>query len=164
MSINTPSLTISLSDEAASLKFAATLMPLLGSSARVFLEGNLGAGKTTLVRGCLRAIGFEGPVKSPTFTLVEEYRIPGSPVVYHFDLYRLADPEELEWMGIRDYLGEHSICFIEWPERGRGFLPEPDLEIVLTYLSAGRQISIRARSERGAAIINACSVAVGTSL
>ncbi len=96
----------------------------------VFLEGELGAGKTTLVRSILNAAGYQGAVKSPTFTLVEEYEIAGRKI-FHFDLYRLVDPEELEWIGIRDYLAQESLCFIEWAQRGTGFLPKPDLIIQL---------------------------------
>jgi tRNA threonylcarbamoyladenosine biosynthesis protein TsaE len=97
-------------------------------------------GKTTLVRGFLRAAGFTGAVKSPTFTLVEEYSLDERKI-FHFDLYRLNDPEELEWMGIRDYFIPNSLCFIEWAERGAGFLPIPDAIISLTVQDLGRNIS-----------------------
>ncbi len=109
----------------------AKLWQLLPNPSLVFLEGELGAGKTTLVRGVLRAAGYAGAVKSPTFTLVEEYDML-VPKVLHFDLYRLSDPEELEWIGIRDYMAQLSVCFIEWAQLGQGFLPEPDLILKLT--------------------------------
>ena len=102
----------------------------------VWLSGELGAGKTTLVRGFLRAAGVAGTIRSPTFTLVEEYRI-GAMEVRHYDLYRLSDPEELELLGLRDHLAADSLCFFEWPERGAGVLPDPDLDVRLEYAGGG---------------------------
>ena len=115
----------------------ATLWKMLPRQCLVFLNGELGAGKTTLVRGVLREAGFSDAVKSPTFTLVEEYTIAGRKV-FHFDLYRLTSPEELETIGIRDYLAQPSLCFIEWPELGRGFLPNADCIINLTIKQQSR--------------------------
>ncbi len=112
----------------------------------VFLYGDLGAGKTTLTRGVLREAGYEGAVKSPTYTLVEEYKLSDR-TVFHFDLYRLKDPEELEWMGIRDYLDQSGICFIEWPEQGDGFLPEPDIEIKIISEGNGRLVEMKVISK-----------------
>lgn len=126
-----------LQDEAATLALGAKLTHSMEPGTVVFLHGNLGAGKTTLVRGYLHALGYTGAVKSPTFTLVEEYLLRHLRI-FHFDLYRLSDPEELEWMGIRDYFSSDSIVFIEWPERGAGFLPRADFEITLLYDGASR--------------------------
>jgi tRNA threonylcarbamoyladenosine biosynthesis protein TsaE len=118
-------------------QFGAELYHSLPSKCLVFLHGDLGAGKTTLVRGYLRAAGYTGTVKSPTYNLVEEYTIAGKKV-YHFDLYRITSPEELEWIGINDYFNHDSVCFIEWPDKGKGFLPKPDLMITLAVKEAGR--------------------------
>src|SRR5690554_4241302 len=114
----------------------------------LFLDGDLGAGKTTLTRGILRAFGHTGAVKSPTYTLVEAYEFPERRV-YHFDLYRLGDPEELEYMGIRDYFDDHSISLIEWPARGAGYLPSPDWWLQVTVEGVGRRISVEAKTAKG---------------
>jgi len=108
----------------------------------VFLHGDLGVGKTTLVRGLLRHLGFEGTVKSPTYTLVEPYQIDNR-TIYHFDLYRLGDPEELEYMGGRDYWNGDSLCLIEWPEKAQGYLPEADLELQFHHDNNARKLTIK---------------------
>lgn len=125
----------------ATERFGAELWGRLSYPCAVFLEGGLGMGKTTLVRGFLRAGGFTGSIKSPTYTLVEEYRLEDRKIV-HFDLYRLADPEELEWIGIDDYFAEASVCFIEWPDKGSGFLPLPDAVIKIGSEGRGRQLTM----------------------
>jgi tRNA threonylcarbamoyladenosine biosynthesis protein TsaE len=115
------------------------------------LEGELGAGKTTLSRGILRGMGHQGAVKSPTFTLVEPYDL-GDHKVYHFDLYRLEDPQELEYLGVDDYLADQQLCLVEWPDKGAGHLPPHDLMIELLVLDQGRQCIITSNSERGDAV------------
>jgi tRNA threonylcarbamoyladenosine biosynthesis protein TsaE len=122
-------------------QFGAELFKTVPSKCLIFLQGDLGAGKTTLVRGFLLAAGYNGVVKSPTYTLVEEYTIDGRKI-FHFDLYRVVAPEELEWIGIRDYFDQDSICFIEWPDRGKGFLPEPDRIITLKTQGPGRSLTM----------------------
>jgi tRNA threonylcarbamoyladenosine biosynthesis protein TsaE len=131
----------SLDNEAATEAFGAALFHALPEKCLVFLHGDLGAGKTTLVRGFLRAAGHQGAVKSPTYNIVEEYKV-NQRLFLHFDLYRLVDPEELEWIGMRDYLQEQSVCFIEWPEQGEGYLDVPDVVLSLSNHGAGRRIRI----------------------
>ena len=122
-------------------QFGASLFRELTGKTLIFLQGDLGVGKTTLVRCFLRSAGYEGVVKSPTYNLIEEYTID-SLKVFHFDLYRLTDPEELEWIGIRDYFDQEAVCFIEWPDKGLGYLPAPDKIIRLLVKDGGRELII----------------------
>lgn len=138
---------ISLLNEQETEQLGAELWRILPSDCLVFLKGDLGAGKTTLTRGFLRAAGHEGAVKSPTYTLVEEYDLSAGKV-FHFDLYRLNDPEELECMGIRDYFEQQCLCFIEWPDLGKGFLPEADMVLELSVLGSERMVEITCLTEK----------------
>lgn len=144
------SLSLQFKDEADMLIWAKQAAPSMASGLLIHLNGDLGMGKTTLTRGFIQSLGHDGNVKSPTYTLVEPYEL-GSLRVYHFDLYRLADPEELEFMGVRDYFDGDSISFIEWPERGEGVLPDADLEFEITPWEQGRNIMITALTEQGQA-------------
>ncbi|HET8789732.1 MAG TPA: tRNA (adenosine(37)-N6)-threonylcarbamoyltransferase complex ATPase subunit type 1 TsaE [Modicisalibacter sp.] len=143
---------IDLPDETAQVAFGEALGHALGGRGRVYLRGELGAGKTTLSRGILRAYGYQGAVKSPTYTLVEPYEL-GDVRVYHFDLYRLGDPEELEFIGARDLLEDDGLSLIEWPSRGEGWLPTADLIVELTVISAGRQARLTAGTPCGEAVL-----------
>ncbi len=168
----------------------AQLAKVIVPGSIVYLEGDLGAGKTTLVRAFLRSLGHTGAVKSPTFTVVEPYTLdydkfcyyneleadlklkndkdsltssnkiptvednPSEQKIYHFDLYRLEDPEELEFMGIRDYLDGRAIALIEWPERGFGVLPKADFIIKITHQDQGRKVELLSSTEHGAAMVS----------
>ncbi len=141
-----------LCGESETVTLGKMLFRAINEACLVFLYGDLGAGKTTCVRGFLNEGGYTGPVKSPTFTLVEEYEIEKFKVI-HIDLYRLSDPEELEWIGIRDYFEENVVCFVEWPDKGSTSLPAPDLEIRLSGLNEYRSVEWMTHSVIGQAII-----------
>jgi tRNA threonylcarbamoyladenosine biosynthesis protein TsaE len=118
----------------------------------IYLSGDLGAGKTTLARGLIHALGYTGTVRSPTYTLVEPYSCERCPV-FHLDLYRLADAEELEWLGLRDMLAEPALLLVEWPERGNGILPPADLTITLGYSGSGRMAHLVPATEAGKQLV-----------
>lgn len=141
-------LSLQFEDEIQMLNWAKHAADSIKAGLVAHLNGDLGMGKTTLTRGFIQALGHKGNVKSPTYTLVEPYEL-GSLRIYHFDLYRLADPEELEFMGVRDYFADDTVCFIEWPEKGAGVLPDADIEFCITPWEQGRNIKITALTELG---------------
>ena len=145
--------TLDLADEAATLAFGSALAHAISPELTIFLHGDLGAGKTTLVRGLLRGLGYVGKVKSPTYTLVEPYEMLDSHSVplnlYHFDLYRFNDDEEWEAAGFRDFFNASSVCLIEWPEKAEQVLPEPDIEISFKIKESGRIVHVIAYTKRG---------------
>ena len=122
----------------------------------IFLHGELGSGKTALVRGFLRALGYCGVVKSPTYTLVEPYELSGRRIL-HLDIYRLSDPEELEYLGVRDEQSGDNTLLVEWPDRAGGSLGEPGVEIFMEYDGAARRATVRALSEPAASFIKVLS-------
>lgn len=139
---------MNLADENATLALAQRLAARLKPGMVIYLHGDLGAGKTTLVRGVLNALGYQGRVKSPTYTLVEPYHIAGLDL-RHFDLYRMQDEEEWDSAGFRDEFDGHNILFIEWPEHAQGLLPQADLGIVFEILPQGRNVEISGRTPTG---------------
>jgi len=140
---------IVLDSETAQMAFAAKVAGMIDGAFIILLNGDLGAGKTTFARGFIQASGFDGLVKSPTYTLVEPYPITHQRMCYHFDLYRLAEAEELEFIGARDYFNESDVCLIEWPEKAEGFLPQADWVCEFEYLKQGRKLKISALSDKG---------------
>lgn len=153
-------LTLQLPDAAATERAGATFAPLLRGGMVITLHGELGTGKTTLVRGLLRARGVAGPIKSPTYALVEHYPV-SSLYFYHFDFYRFMNPDEWGSAGLADYFRDDAVCIVEWPERVGDRLPVPDLELSLSYRSGGtgRQLDARAHSVAGGQCLIALAVA-----
>ena len=168
---NLDNLHLHLSDEAATLALGATVALALeqsGAGARIYLSGDLGAGKTTLVRGMLRGLGFSGRVKSPTYTLVELY-VVSRLNLYHFDFYRFGEPEEWQEAGFRDLFNETNICLVEWPEKVGGLLPLPDLKLSLTStITDAREANVEAMTSRGlhllSSVKNRMSILPGASI
>ncbi len=140
---------IFLADESQQIALARAVAKHLKTSFVMLLKGDLGVGKTTFARGFVQASGFDGVVKSPTYTLVEPYAISHDRMCYHFDLYRLSDPEELEFTGARDYFNENDVCIVEWPEKAEGFLPPADWICEFSHLDQGRNLIIYTQSDKG---------------
>jgi len=137
-----------LPNEAATLGYGKKLAEILQPGLFVALSGELGSGKTTLARGILRGLGYDGKVKSPTYTLVEHYNLSRLDL-YHFDLYRFMDSRELLEAGFRDDFDSRNVCLIEWPERAQDLLPIADLSVSLVEERGGRRVRIAAQTELG---------------
>ncbi len=138
-----------LPDEAATIAFGSSLARCLAPGLLVYLHGDLGAGKTALTRALLHAGGYVGSVKSPTYALVEHYRLPSALQVVHFDLYRMGSPEEFLDAGLAEEFNGENICIVEWPEQGAGILPQPDWRIYLSVRDDGREVELQACSTQG---------------
>lgn len=152
-------MSIFLEDEKATIAFGEALAKHCPSGLNIYLYGDLGAGKTTLVRGLIQSFLPNAKVKSPTYTLVEDYDLASAKInpnnlhhIFHFDLYRLGDPEELEYMGGRDYFSGDALCLVEWPQRGEGWLAEADLAITIEYQGDGRQVTLQGYTAKGKAL------------
>ncbi len=146
-----------LNDEAATLALGAALAAGIAPGRVLTLRGDLGAGKTTLVRGLLRALGYSGRVKSPSYALVELYRV-SSLNLYHFDFYRFANRSEWSDSGFREYFNPASVCIVEWPERAEGLLAPPDLEVRLEFSNLGRSATLIAHTPAGRDWLSAASL------
>lgn len=148
--------TFALTDAAATAALGAAFAPLLRPGLKIYLHGDLGAGKTTFARGLIRALGHSGPVKSPTYALVEFY-VFSRYILYHFDFYRFNHPEEWLEAGLDEHFNEASVCLVEWPEKAGGLLPDADVEIRFELDASGeaRTVSLEGSSDRGASCLNA---------
>ena len=147
-------MTLTLHDEADTLALGRRLAQVCPAAAVIYLRGPLGAGKTTLVRGLLKGIGHQGPVKSPTYTLIEPYECGGRRF-FHLDLYRIAAPTELEYLGLRELQEGEAVLLVEWPERGSGVLPPADLTLNIEYQPPGRYVHLQPHNDVGAALASA---------
>ncbi len=150
--MNNNSITLDLIDEAASQLFASQLTQYLSPSLIFTFSGDIGSGKTTIIRAMLKHLGVNSPIKSPTFSLVESY-VCHDLTIHHFDLYRIHNEDELEYIGFRDYFDEQSLCFIEWPEHAGKALPKVDMHFKLSIKGAGREMQVSALGVAGRRIL-----------
>jgi len=149
-----------LSDEAATQRLGQLLAPAMHPGLVIYLEGDLGAGKTMLARALIRALGHQGPVKSPTYSLVEVY-VVSRLYLYHFDFYRFESPQEFLDAGFDEYFNEHAVCLVEWPDRAQGCVPAPDLRLCLHHAGSGRRLEAVASTAKGAQCIKIVNTALG---
>lgn len=149
-----------LADESATLALGADIAHALAPGLVIYLYGNLGAGKTTLSRGIMRGLGYQGKVKSPTYTLVEVYEVSRLKL-YHFDLYRFNDALEWEEAGFREYFNRDSVCLVEWPEKAAELLPTPDIRLYLTPDGEGRTAVLKAVTQGGKLCLTQLPAATG---
>ncbi|MEM8593287.1 MAG: tRNA (adenosine(37)-N6)-threonylcarbamoyltransferase complex ATPase subunit type 1 TsaE [Pseudomonadota bacterium] len=148
---------VQLENEAATLAIAAQFARALNECTIVYLNGDLGAGKTCFSRGVIHALGFDGRVKSPTFTLVELYELASGRSVFHFDFYRLSDPDEVYYLGIDDYVRDGFVCLMEWPSKAQGCIPQADVVVNLEHAGESRVIELIAVSDVGAYVLERMS-------
>lgn len=139
---------IYIESDSAMRAFGAQMANVCPARCIIYLIGELGAGKSTFARGFLHALGHQGSVRSPTYTLLEHYSLPARQI-YHLDLYRLADPEELEFLGLRDWLERDAILLVEWPEKGEGVLPQADVILEIEYEGSARRVNLKPMSDSG---------------
>ncbi len=144
---------LDLVDEKATLDSGQALARALSGGEVIYLVGQLGAGKTTFSRGVIQGLGHDGQVKSPTYTLVEPYEHT-TPAIYHFDLYRLGDPEELVYLGVEDYFRSDACCLVEWPDKGLGVLPAADVLVELSVVGTARRLNLKAFTALGESVMN----------
>jgi tRNA threonylcarbamoyladenosine biosynthesis protein TsaE len=150
---------LALPDEAATIQLGRPLAKVCDCPMHIYFQGEIGAGKTTLIRALLRASGIAGTIGSPTYTLVEHYQTARY-LIHHFDLYRLKDAEELEYLGWRDLFASDALCLVEWPEQGQRLLPAPDVNCLLDFKETGRVIQFTGKSKLGVQMINRLKTAV----
>jgi tRNA threonylcarbamoyladenosine biosynthesis protein TsaE len=153
---------IELADEAATLALGKSLASGAAAGRVLYLSGDLGSGKTTLTRGLICALGHAGRVKSPSYTLVEDYELPRLHL-YHFDFYRFRDKKEWVSSGFREYFGPDALCIVEWPERASGLLAPADLEIELQFREPGRLARLRPQSPAGSAWLQSSALPSSSS-
>lgn len=146
---------VALPDDPATQAFASRAAAVLAGGLVIYLHGDLGAGKSTFARALLQSLGVAERIKSPTYSLVESYPLATGGTAWHLDLYRIADPGELEWLGLEAMGDPTALVLVEWPERGRGGLPGADVDLQLDYAGVGRRAHLFARSERGLAWVSA---------